>query len=112
MWHIIDRYIYHLGWAIVLVGMLAYLLTWLISRYSFLGKWLSSKFTHVLFLSSWIIGTIMPIREGYDSVMGNQVWYKTPFDQASWYTGAALGVWLFYRFDLWRTKRSDVQERT
>lgn len=108
MWHIIDRYVYHFGWAIVLTGGLSYLLYWLTGRYSFLGKWVSTRYTHLLFLSAWIIGTIMPIREGYDAIMGNQIWYKTPFDQASWYTGAAFGVWAFYRFEVWVQKRKSL----
>ena len=105
MWHIIDRYIYHLGWAIILVGGLAYLQAWVLGKFSILRKWESDRFTHLLFLSAWQVGTIMPIREAYDTILGNQVWYKTPFDQLSWYTGAAAGVWLFYRFSLWLASR-------
>lgn len=97
MWHIIDRYVYHFGWALVLVGAFAYALSYWIGRNAKVGSWVSGKFQHLLVLSAFIVGTIMPAREAYDIILGNQVWYKTPFDQMSWYTGAAVGVWAWYR---------------
>lgn len=99
--HIIDRFIYHYGWAIVLIGILTYAQLWLGHKYPKLGRWLPSTFERSLITSALIVCVIAPMREWYDVWQKNQPWFKTPFDYASWFLGAGSGVWVFYRFYYW-----------
>jgi len=97
MWHIIDRYVYHTFEAIVLTAMIAYALNYWARRNSRAALWLSVHERTQLVIASLVVAAVMPLREVYDVLQGNQVWFKAPFDQLSWFTGAAFGAWAIYR---------------
>jgi putative copper export protein len=99
MFYIIERFIFHFAWAIVLVGMVYYGLDYWLGRNVKVGRWLSERTEHLLVVAALIVVAVMPLREAYDVAFGNQPWYKTPFDQLSWFAGSVVGVWGFYRLE-------------
>lgn len=105
MTHIIMQFISHYGWAIVLVCIIGYLIDYWSLHNRKAAQWLSTNVEPHLLMAALIVFAILPIRESYDAWMHNQTPIKTPFDYASWFLGAATGVWLVYRGRKWFLSR-------
>lgn len=98
MLHIIERFFIHFFCATAIVLIIYYILRFWTWHNKKVHTFLSDRTTHLLVVSALITFGLITQREAYDIILGNQIWYKTIFDQISWLLGASVGAWGLYRF--------------
>ncbi len=99
MGHIIERFLIHVASSATISLCFFFALRFWLRKSKRVGAWVSSNKQHLLVISALLVFAFLPIREAYDVAFGNQVWYKTPFDQLSWFLGPLVSTVLLYRFD-------------
>jgi putative effector of murein hydrolase len=98
MTHILERFFIHFAASTFLTLAFYFALWYWAKRNMKVATWLGYYKQHVLLTAALLVCALLPLREPYDIYMGNQVWYKAIFDQASWFLGAGVSAWGLYRF--------------
>ena len=95
--HIAERFVIHFFCAASLQIMVFFALKYWVRRNAKVGRWLSTRKTHLLVVSALIVTNLAVIREPFDVFVGGFV-LKSYFDFLSWYLGSGTSTWGLYRF--------------
>ena len=94
----IERFLVHFICSTSLTLAAFFALRYWISHNTKVGIFLSARKSHLIISSALIVWGLSVLREPYDILAGNQLWYKAIFDQLSWTLGLGITAWGLYRF--------------
>lgn len=99
MMHIAERFAIHFASSCFITLAIFFALRFWMRKSNWLPDWVAPQKRRLLLTSGLVAFSTMILRESYDLILGNQVWYKTPFDHLSWFLGIGVCIWGLTRFD-------------